>query len=180
MSTALLSRRLKELEDAGVLIRREDPAGRGHDYQLTDAGEELFPVLEAMGFWSHKWLRRKITQDKNLDPDMLMWELRRAGLNAERWVETRRVVEFRLEGVLPAKQRYWLVFEPDDVDICARDPGFPVHLCVSGHIRTLVEVWLGHRILSSAVDEEDLRLDGEENEIQAFPEWFVLSMFWTA
>ncbi len=177
MSTALLSRRLRELEDAGVLSRVKDADGQGHDYQLTEAGRELFPVLEAMGFWSQKWLRREITNARNLDPDILMWELRRTGLNAERRVSSRRVVEFRLSGVEPAKQRYWLVFEPDEVDICARDPGFPVDLWITGHIRTLVEVWLGHRALRAAVEGGELRLDGEDAEIRAFPDWFSLSMF---
>ncbi len=119
----------------------------------------------------------RITDAKNLDPDILMWELRRTRLNAVRRVSARRVVEFRLEGVEPAKQRYWLIFAPEDVDICARDPGFTVDLWVCGHIRTLVEVWLGHRSLGAAVDEEDLRLDGKENEIRAFSEWFSLSLF---
>ena len=32
MSPALLSKRLKELEDAGVIERRRDPASGGHDY----------------------------------------------------------------------------------------------------------------------------------------------------
>lgn len=177
MSTALLSRRLSDLQAAGVVEKTPDREGKGHDYTLTDAGRELFPVLEAMGFWSQRWLRREITHEKNLDPDILMWELRRTGLNAERSVADRRVVEFRISGVEHAKQRYWLVFEPDDVDICARDPGFPVSLWVSGHIRTLVEVWLGHRTLRSAIDENDLRLDGDRSEISAFPDWFSLSMF---
>ena len=35
MSPALLSTRLKELEDAGIIERRRDPAGGGHDYHLT-------------------------------------------------------------------------------------------------------------------------------------------------
>lgn len=177
MSTALLSRRLGELEAAGLLHKQPDTAGTGHDYTLTEAGWELFPVLEAMGFWSQKWLHREITDARNLDPDILMWELRRAGRNADRPVERRRVVEFRLEGVPAAKQRYWLVFEPDDVDICARDPGFPVDLWVSGHIRAFVEVWLGHRSLRAAVAENALRLHGEADEVRAFPEWYALSLF---
>jgi DNA-binding HxlR family transcriptional regulator len=41
MSPALLSRQLKELEDAGIIERRCDPASGGHDYQLTQAGREL-------------------------------------------------------------------------------------------------------------------------------------------
>lgn len=113
MSTALLSRRLRELEHSGILTREESADGHGHDYRLTHAGKELFPVLEAMGFWSQKWLRREIAHDRNLDPDILMWELRRVARNVgPEGIVGRRVAQFDLYGVPPGKQRYWLVFEP--------------------------------------------------------------------
>ena len=48
MSPALLSKRLKELEAAGVLNRKE---GKGDlaEYHLTKAGEALRPVVESIG-----------------------------------------------------------------------------------------------------------------------------------
>jgi len=177
MSSALLSRRLKELEYANIIERVPAAGGRGGEYRLTPAGQELFPVLDRMGAWAQKWLRREITTDKNLDPDILMWELRRSALAAERRVETRRVVRFQLDGVPVAKRLYWLVFEPEDVDICIRDPGYEVDLWVSAGMRALVEVWLGHRTLTSALDDESLRLDGSPREISAFRQWFCLSHF---
>lgn len=177
MSSALLSRRLKELEHANVIARQADPNRRGSEYRLTPAGEELFPVLDRMGVWAQKWLRREITTDRNLNPDVLMWDLRRTVLNAGRRVEQRRVVCFQLDGVPVAKRFYWLVFEPTDVDVCLRDPGFAVDLWVFAHLRTLVEVWMGHRPLSGAVEEGLLRLEGDRRERAAFPEWFALSRF---
>ena len=41
MSPALLSKRLKELENAGIVERRRDTASGGHDYHLTQAGRDL-------------------------------------------------------------------------------------------------------------------------------------------
>lgn len=78
MSSALLSRRLKELEQAGIVDRKPVSKGRGHDYSLTAAGQELFQILDKMGFWAQKWLRREITSQKNLDPDAMFWELRQS------------------------------------------------------------------------------------------------------
>ena len=177
MSSALLSRRLKELEYANIIERVPAAGGRGGESRLTPAGQELFPVLDRMGAWAQKWLRREITTDKNLDPDILMWELRRSALAAERRVEQRRVVRFQLDGVPVAKRLYWLVFEPEDVDICIRDPGYEVDLWVTAGMRALVEVWLGHRTLTSALDDESLCLDGSPAEVSAFRQWFCLSHF---
>lgn len=177
MSSALLSRRLRELEFAGVLARVAPDGGGPAEYRVTPAGEALFPVLESMGFWAQTWLRREITRDENLDPDVLMWEIRRVTLNEGAPRERRRVACFHLDGVPVAKRFYWLVFEPEGVDICVKDPGFEVDLTIEAHIRTLIEIWTGARSLRAALGDESLRLIGPARERRAFQEWFVLSHF---
>src|SRR5882724_51651 len=66
MSPTLLSKRLKELESAGVIdrIRGEDGAWR---YQLTPAGHELKDVVFGLGNWGQRWVEAR-TSLKNLDP----------------------------------------------------------------------------------------------------------------
>jgi DNA-binding HxlR family transcriptional regulator len=52
----ILTTRLRRLEEAGVLERRqyqERPARFG--YHLTAAGKELRPILLAMNAWGEKW-----------------------------------------------------------------------------------------------------------------------------
>ncbi len=46
MSRTLLARRLRELEDTGVIQRMPKSSGRGAEYYLTAAGQELQPVIE--------------------------------------------------------------------------------------------------------------------------------------
>jgi len=176
MSSSLLSRRLKELEYANIIERKPSAGGRGGEYRLTEAGHELFPVLDAMGVWAQKWLRREITRDENLDPDVLMWEVRRMAINAGDAADD-RVVEFRLDGVPTDRRRYWLVFEAGDIDICVQDPGHEVDLWVEVHMRTLVEIWLGFDTLAAAGREGRLRLEGSRAERDAFKRWFHLSHF---
>lgn len=175
MSSALLSRRLKELEYAGIVERRPAPKGRGQEYRLTDAGEELFPVLKQMGFWAQRWVRDDLTLDKNLDPDFLMWDIRR-GVTADGIPADRRfVVLFQFSGVPVNRRRYWLVFNQGNVDVCVKDPGFDVDLYVSTHVRTLTQIWLGHVSIGAATRDERLRFDGARSDIKAFSRWFVLS-----
>lgn len=177
MSSALLSVRLRELESANIIEQVPSERARGKEYRLTEAGRELFTVLDHMGMWAQKWLRREITRDENLDPDVLMWELRQISLMADQRMEKRRVAQFHLSGVPIEKRAYWIIFEPEDTDVCIRDPGYEVDLWITAHIRTLVEIWLGHRTILEARRDESLRLDGSRREIEAFADWFSLSHF---
>ena len=53
MSTSLLAQRLRQLEDAGVVKR--SAAGKVWEYGLTEAGEELRPIVMALGHWGARW-----------------------------------------------------------------------------------------------------------------------------
>jgi DNA-binding HxlR family transcriptional regulator len=57
VSDMMLTRRLRELEAAGLVERRVIPLSPVHvEYHLTQMGREAGPVLEAVIAWSHKWI----------------------------------------------------------------------------------------------------------------------------
>ena len=176
MSSALLARRLKELQFAGIVERRRG-AGGAFEYHLTEAGRELFPVVEKMGVWAQRWLRHDLVDTANLDSDLLMWDIRRNVVAKSPPREGRYVAEFRLSGVPVSRRRYWLVFERGAVDLCYRNPGFDVDLFVAASLRVLTQVWLGHIPIEQAIRDGRLQLDGSRGDIAAFRSWFVLSMF---
>lgn len=177
MSSALLSRRLKELEYLSILERRPAAPGRGWEYHLTQSGRELLPVLEQMGNWAQHWMRQDLLADENLDPDLLMWDIRRRVLAGGAPDRNRRVVCFEFAGVPANRRRYWLLFERGSVDLCIRNPGFEIDLYVSCPLRTMVGIWLGHDSIRKALREERLTLDGAPREAKAFASWFSLSLF---
>jgi DNA-binding HxlR family transcriptional regulator len=176
MSSALLAQRLKELQFAGIVERRRGESG-GFEYHLTRAGRELFPVVESMGLWAQRWLRHDLVNTANLDPDLLMWDIRRNVVGQALPREGRYVAEFRLSGVPINRRRYWLVFERGVVDLCYRYPGFDVDLFVEASLRVLTQVWLGHISIEQAVRDGRLRLDGSRGDVAAFRSWFALSTF---
>src|SRR3546814_11595237 len=55
MSPALLSRRLKQLEAEGVLVRRRQQQTKGRNLHLTPAGEGFRPIIEPPGSWGQRW-----------------------------------------------------------------------------------------------------------------------------
>ena len=54
LSRGLLSKRLRELERAGVIEIRPKPVGMGSTYEPTEAGRELAEVIWALGRWGSK------------------------------------------------------------------------------------------------------------------------------
>jgi DNA-binding HxlR family transcriptional regulator len=175
MSPSLLSRRLRELEDAGVVEKRKG-RGRGFEYHLTEAGEGLRLVVLSLGEWGHRWARSEVTEE-DLDAGLLMWDVRRrVDLSAAPPAGT--VVLFDISGVPRAQRRYWLFFErEDEVELCLRPPGHDVDLTVETDIRTLVDVWMGHVALKAAVRDGSLVLTGPRSLVRGFPGWFALSVF---
>ncbi|MCI4679866.1 helix-turn-helix transcriptional regulator [Rhodoblastus acidophilus] len=172
MSPALLSARLKRLQAAGIVEHRS-----GGEYHLTTAGRELFPVIEQMGLWAQRWLRHDLTAAANLDPNLLMWDIRRNVRNPVGEGERRYVTEFHLSGAPEGRRAYWLVFEPGLVDLCTIDPGFDVDLYVETSLPALTRVWLGHVSIDQAIRDEQLTFDGSRRDVAAFRSWFALSLF---
>jgi DNA-binding HxlR family transcriptional regulator len=172
MSPTLLSKRLTQLVRAGVVARRDD--GREVSYELTPAGEELRPVVEALGAWGMRWTGE--LGDLDLDPKLLLWDLHR-NVDLSLLPHERTVVSFRFVDV-PAKRRsWWMVMTREEVDVCDFDPGHDVAVSVAGSLRTLVEVWRGDRPWTDALRTGAVTLQGPEHFRRAIPLWFPPSRF---
>lgn len=165
---ATLSKRLKQLEQAGVVDRVE---ARGTVvYELTEAGWELFPLVRSFGEWGQRWVRSSYPDDE-LDPDELLWDVRRfldpAGLGRDPCV-------VQLDVALPVKGRkpYWFVVDGGAVDLCDVDPRRDVDVTISAHVRTLTKVWLGDTTYHAAVRDGGIESDGPRSIVRRLPSWF--------
>jgi DNA-binding HxlR family transcriptional regulator len=177
MSPALLSRRLRELEVAGVVMRTPLPGETDiNEYKLTQAGLDLWPVIEAVGTWGQRWIDSQPTLE-NLDPELLMWDMRR-NLNTEPMPRRRSVIQV-IYPELPAPQRnWWLIVTPgESVDLCHVDPGFDVDLYVSVDLRTMTEIWMGLKTVARAVDDGRMLMTGSSDLERAMQVWLGLSPF---
>jgi DNA-binding HxlR family transcriptional regulator len=57
ISPRTLSERLRALEDEGILLRRSYPESPPRvEYALTDKGQALLPIIDAMREFGHDWL----------------------------------------------------------------------------------------------------------------------------
>ena len=123
MSPALLSRRLKDLEAAGIVAREASRSESGaFEYRLTASGRELGPIVEAFGIWGQRRIEADLSL-QHLDVQLLMWDMRR-NLNTTPMPRNRNVIQFVYPGLPAAQRSWWLIVDPEDgVDLCSIDPG---------------------------------------------------------
>ncbi len=177
MSPALLSKRLKELESAGILTRTP-VAGEPDvfEYRLTEAGWELKPVVEAAGVWGQRWIETEASL-QNLDPNLLMWDIRR-NIDPTPMPRRRTTIHVIFSDLPKAKQNWWLIVQPDrDVDLCSVDPGSDVDLYVSTGLRTMTEIWMGYTTIARAKDQGRIVFTGNRQLEADVGAWLSLSHF---
>jgi len=175
ISRALLTQRLRHLEDVGVIESR--PVGRGREYRLSQAGAEFHGIIEGLGNWGQRWVHGRASAE-NLDASLLLWNMRRR-LAVDRLPDRRVVVRFDFRGV-PAGRgptTAWLVVTRKDVDVCLKDPGHGVDLVVAADLGTFTRVWLGDVSFDQAVRSRRISLEGPRDLVRAFPGWLLLSHY---
>lgn len=170
MSSSLLTKRLRQLERAGIVEHRPRPDGRGAEYHLTPAGQELGPVLAQMAVWSERWLRRPVFEETP-DTGLLMWWMR-GTVKTDALPAGRTVIHFWFREAPPKLSNFWLVLP--EADLCLTDPGFAVDVTVRSDPRTLAAAWMGDVDLRGAVRSGTIELEGRRQLVRSFPKWFGL------
>ncbi len=177
MSPALLSKRLKDLEHAGIVRRVASPVEPGVlEYNLTRSGKDLAAVVESIGNWGQRWVETTATL-KNLDAPLLMWDMRR-NLDPAPLPKHRCVIHFIYPEQPASRRSWWLIAAPDaEVDLCLVDPGFDVDLYVTTDLRTMTAIWLGLTTARAAIAQGKLTLTGDRRLAAGMQTWLRLSPF---
>ncbi len=177
MSPALLSKRLKDLEAAGIVSRSEVPGEPDvMEYRLTDAGRDLRPVVEAVGAWGQRWIETEATL-ANLDASLLMWDMRR-NIDPMPMPRRRSTIEVIFADQPVVRRKWWLIVEPGkDIDLCSVDPGFDVDLYLATDLRTMTEIWMGYTPIARAKDDGRLTITGSRQLEAKLNSWLSLSRF---
>lgn len=175
MSPTLLSKRLKELEQAGIITAVPTGNSGVYDYKLTEAGEDLRGVVMAMGIWGQRWLDSNLSL-RNLDPLLLMWDMRRS-LDLEALPPRRCVISFAFPEMPAAKRSFWLIVEEKTADLCQTDPGFEVDLYVRASLRSMTSVWMGLSTLTDEVSAGHIEIVGDKVLARSMARWLGLSAF---
>jgi DNA-binding HxlR family transcriptional regulator len=173
ISRTLLAQRLRHLERKGVVTTQPAPSGRGREYNLTDAGRDLEPVLMAIGEWSVRWMFTE-PEPAVVDPVALTWWMHRR-VDTDRLPDRRVVIEFRYSG--RPNTVLWLVLEPREQSVCIKHPGFEADLLVVTDPVSFMRVFSGIVTLKEALRDGNVSIEGPPSLVRAFDQWFLWSPF---
>ncbi len=169
LSRGLLSRRLRELERAGVIEIRPKPDGPGSIYEPTQAGRELSDVMLAIQNWGSKWA--ELTPE-HAHPGVVLWGWVIAYLDRDRLPERRVLVRFDYPTLSGPGRRGWLLIERGDAELCEKYPGGEEELIVVINDPLAFARWhLGDLEWGDALRSRAIEVSGSTELMRALPTW---------
>ncbi len=174
ISPSILSKRLVELEKAGLIVRKRIPGQRGWEYFLSEAGGELTEMVKMLGVWGMRWLRGTLSET-DLDVQFLMWDIQRS-IDADKLPGHETVLKFHF-AENDTNRDWWIVVTSGKPDLCVDDPGKEVDVYFTTDCRTLTEIFLGDTTFRAARTDGRLKLIGPPALLNTLSSWFRLSAF---
>ncbi len=175
VSPTLLTKRLKEMQENGLLDRVNDPATGNINYIRTEKAAELDTILKGLASWAQRHITADIALEDR-DADLLMWNIRRQVDIAE-LPSQRNVMRFNFSDATSPASTYWLITKPGEtVELCASDPGFDVDLYVETEVRIMTGFYLGRRSFERDVEDGLFFMSGDQRLIKTFRRWLKFSV----
>lgn len=169
MSRTLLSNRLKELTQRGIVSREIEHKTGYARYILTPAGDALGAVVFNMADWGQEWLQIEPSLE-DVDGDHLMWSIRRSA-KPQPELPTPFIVHFFLCDQPKGHQNNWLVFKDGEVDLCIIDHNFEVDVQLEATASNLTRVWMGWSDLNEKIKSGDIILRGKKEYTKLVVSW---------
>jgi DNA-binding HxlR family transcriptional regulator len=163
----LLSQRLSQLEEHGIVRRRPNPRGRGWLYEPTQACEDLRPVCDSLGAWGATWVE---IAPEHLDPYMALWGMCR-GLSCLRLPERRVTMRFELRGAPRGQRRFWVLVHRPEPEVCVKPPGFDEDLVITTDPDWLARWVLGQSSLGGGMRARRVEVEGPQELVRSLGRW---------
>jgi len=147
VSPTILNKRLETLRKHGLIVHKRIPEQRGYEYQLTEAGRELYPIVLQTAEWGMRWARGQMT-DQELDVQLLMADIQRR-IDPGKLPGGQTVIKFSFTD-LDRYSQWWVKIFNKEADLCTENPGNEVDVYFTCDLRTMTEVWMGDLSLDQA------------------------------
>lgn len=174
ISPTLLNKRLDSLQQHGIIVRRRIAEQRGTEYQLTEAGRELMPIIHQTAQWGMRWARGQMTDDE-LDVDLLMSDIQRR-IDISKLPGGQVVIKFNFTDLNDFGE-WWIKVKDGEVDLCVENPGTDVDVYMTSDLRTMTEIWMGDISINKAKTNKRLNLVGPSALLKNISSWLGLYLY---
>jgi DNA-binding HxlR family transcriptional regulator len=168
MSRSMLIKRLRQLEDNGVITSMPKANGQGSLYRLTDAGRDLGEIVDGLAAWAERWVD---IRPEHTDPAFVLWVWCRVQLDRDALPAARTVIAFRFPDEKPGNRYYWLLVQDGDAEVCYDDPGGEPAAEVVAASRAFIDWHRGVLTWSDAIRSGAISIRGRRTIVRAFPTW---------
>jgi DNA-binding HxlR family transcriptional regulator len=166
ISPNVLSQRLQELEEIGVVRRRKlPPPAASRVYELTDWGYELEPILQTLGSWGSR--SPKMPHDGELSLSSFILATRTM-FSSDAADGFRAKLELRL-----GEQRFRLEVEDGAYEIERGEVRNPDAI-IRGDHQVLADVIFNDRPLADAIRSGEIEVEGDKAVVERFVGFFPL------
>ena len=172
ISRSVLARRLRKLEDLGIIAREPSAPSSRAPYRMAPAGEQLAPSLLSLAAWAERWVPEDPAAAQH-DPDVIVfWITLR--IDRSRLPDPPAVLAF--DSGLPRNAQAWIVLERgSEPSLCTEDPFLPAerYIHLEGELAALYPVARGLKDWRAAIAEQSIALYGDPALIRELPGWFL-------
>ncbi len=172
LSPSILSKRLKMLEAADIIVRKPAATGQAKQYTLTRSGRELGPIIENMAIWGMRWRSRAIAS-QDCDVGGFMWDFHRT-MSTEYLPDGQTVILVQISDRTDLNT-WWIIANGDTVDLCPQDPGHEVDVYITAPLTDLIALWMGDITVAQATASQKIFLDGPPHLTGSAQDWISQS-----
>lgn len=175
VSPALLTKRLRELEDLDLVERIHDRATGNIDYLRTGKAIALEPALDALAHWAQQNVDG-ITALCTTSASSLMWKMRKL-IEPDALPRRRVVIQFHFAEDLDY-DTYWVLANPGaPIEICTSIPGYDIDLYVETTTMSLAAILLGRTTIRRETELDELFLSGDPVLARTMDKWLPRSSY---
>jgi len=171
ISPALLSKRLKELEEKGLVKRQVDQRTKQVEYHRTPMAIALEPAFTELSNWAQRNIEAR-TALADADMSTQMWAMRRLIYVDELPKRKQIVIRFHFSDEDLEYDTYWaLIRQGFDIEICSTIPDFDVDLYIETDKTTLNAILLSRTTIHREIERGSLVLIGDSQIARSMDRW---------
>jgi len=174
MSPTILTKRLNQLTEQGLILKKKIPGQKGYEYFPTESCKELLPIIKGLGDWGMRWAQGNL-KDSDYDVELLMLYLERS-IQVDKLVGRETVIRFKFTDISELPD-WWIIADNSKVDVCTNDPCKDVDVYFTSTVRAFVDVYMGLVPYKKAVRDSQIKVIGPNAMTNNIFTWMNKSMF---